>query len=41
MVDWYFDFLSPYAYLQFQRIDELQQAQRGSALRPLLFVGLL
>jgi len=37
-VDWYFDFISPFAYLQFQRLRELPRAPR---LRPVLFAGLL
>ncbi len=35
---WYFDFVSPYAYLQFEAYPELMQS---AALRPLLFAGLL
>ena len=35
---WYFDFVSPYAYLQFEAYPELMQA---AELRPLLFAGLL
>jgi len=37
-MDWYFDFISPFAYLQFQRLGELPRAPR---LRPVLFAGLL
>lgn len=35
---WYFDFISPYAYLQFEAHPELVQA---AELRPVLFAGLL
>jgi 2-hydroxychromene-2-carboxylate isomerase len=35
---WYFDFVSPYAYLQFEAYPELMQT---AALRPVLFAGLL
>jgi 2-hydroxychromene-2-carboxylate isomerase len=35
---WYFDFISPYSYLQFEAYPELMQTAR---LRPLLFAGLL
>jgi len=35
---WYFDFVSPYSYLQFEAYPELVQA---AALRPVLFAGLL
>jgi 2-hydroxychromene-2-carboxylate isomerase len=35
---WYFDFISPYSYLQFAAYPELLQAAR---LRPVLFAGLL
>ena len=35
---WYFDFVSPYAYLQFEAYPELMQA---AELRPLVFAGLL
>jgi 2-hydroxychromene-2-carboxylate isomerase len=35
---WYFDFISPYAYLQFAAYPELLQT---AELRPLLFAGLL
>jgi 2-hydroxychromene-2-carboxylate isomerase len=35
---WYFDFVSPYSYLQFAAYPELVQR---SALRPVLFAGLL
>ena len=37
-MDWYFDFISPFAYLQFQRLRELPRPPR---LRPVLFAGLL
>lgn len=37
---WYFDFVSPFAYLQWQRIRVLSQ-QVTFALRPVLFAGLL
>lgn len=37
---WYFDFISPFAYLQWPRIRQLA-AEREVALRPLLFAGLL
>ena len=35
---WYFDFVSPYSYLQFAAYPELMQT---AALRPVLFAGLL
>jgi 2-hydroxychromene-2-carboxylate isomerase len=35
---WYFDFISPYSYLQFEAYPELMQMAR---LRPVLFAGLL
>ncbi len=35
---WYFDFVSPYAYLQFEAYPELMQT---AELRPVLFAGLL
>lgn len=35
---WYFDFVSPYSYLQFEAFPELMQ---DSELRPVLFAGLL
>jgi 2-hydroxychromene-2-carboxylate isomerase len=35
---WYFDFVSPYAYLQFEAYPELMQT---AGLRPVLFAGLL
>lgn len=39
-IDWYFDFVSGYAYLQFERLDRLP---RGTSVRfkPVLFAGLL
>jgi 2-hydroxychromene-2-carboxylate isomerase len=39
-LDWYFDFISPYAYLQFVEYPELFQ-RPDVALRPTLFAGLL
>lgn len=38
--DWYFDFISPYAYLQSTRLGELSK-QVQLRLRPVLFAGLL
>src|SRR5512140_814345 len=35
---WYFDFISPYSYLQFEAYPELMQQ---AELRPVLFAGLL
>jgi len=35
---WYFDFISPYSYLQFEAYPELM---RAAELRPVLFAGLL
>jgi 2-hydroxychromene-2-carboxylate isomerase len=35
---WYFDFISPYSYLQFEAYPELMQT---AELRPVLFAGLL
>lgn len=37
---WYFDFISPFAYLQWQRVRELAQ-QHEIEFRPILFAGLL
>ena len=37
--NWYFDFISPFAYLQFQRLAELPVARIH--YRPILFAGLL
>jgi 2-hydroxychromene-2-carboxylate isomerase len=37
-VDWYFDFVSPYSYLQSERLEKLSLAVRP---RPILFAGLL
>ena len=39
-IDWYFDFISPFAYFQFQRLQELQPYGTVS-LKPVLFAGLL
>ena len=36
--DWYFDFVSPYSYLQSERLEKLALAVRP---RPILFAGLL
>lgn len=38
--DWYFDFISPYAYLQFHRLKEMPDDVEVR-LRPVLFAGLL
>lgn len=38
--DWYFDFISPYAYLQFLKLDQLPDGLE-LRLRPVLFAGLL
>lgn len=37
---WYFDFISPFAYLQWPRIRALQE-RHGIAVRPILLAGLL
>lgn len=37
-IDWYFDFVSPYSYLQCERLESLAGSVRP---RPLLFAGLL
>jgi len=37
---WYFDFISPFAYLQFNRFSELQ-SDLEIAIKPVLFAGLL
>lgn len=37
-IDWYFDFISPFAYLQWQAVRDWQRPVR---YRPLLFAGLL
>lgn len=39
-VDWYFDFLSPFAFFQSHRLDELP-ADVEITFRPILFAGLL
>ncbi len=39
-LDWYFDFISPYAYLQFQQLSELQPFVQ-LRYKPVLFAGLL
>ncbi len=39
-MDWYFDFISPYAYLQFKRLEALG-LQRELRLTPILFAGVL
>lgn len=39
-IDWYFDLISPYAYLQAQDLETLSQRRR-IALKPVLFAGLL
>lgn len=39
-VDWYFDFLSPFAYLQSQRLDDIPDDVE-IVFRPILFAGLL
>jgi 2-hydroxychromene-2-carboxylate isomerase len=39
-IDWYFDFISPFAYFQFQRLRELEPYGQVS-LKPVLFAGLL
>jgi 2-hydroxychromene-2-carboxylate isomerase len=39
-IDWYFDFISPFAYLQWPRVRALAE-QRPLRLRPILFAGLL
>lgn len=38
--DWYFDFISPFAYFQFRMFDRLP-ADLGVTLKPVLFAGLL
>ena len=38
--DWYFDFISPYAYLQFKHLHKLPKDLELS-LKPVLFAGLL
>ncbi len=38
--DWYFDFISPYAYFQFHRFEQLPAALRVTC-KPVLFAGLL
>jgi len=39
-IRWYFDFISPFAYLQRARIRELAST-RAAEYRPILFAGLL
>lgn len=38
--DWYFDFISPFAYLQFKMIDAVR-TRLDLAPRPILFAALL
>jgi 2-hydroxychromene-2-carboxylate isomerase len=40
-VDWYFDFISPFAYLQSEQLDRLPQEDIAIVYRPVLFAGLL
>lgn len=40
VLDWYFDFISPYSYLQTARFDDLPEGVE-IRFRPLLFAGLL
>ena len=39
-IDWYFDFISPYAWFAFLRLDELP-ADVDLRMKPVLFAGLL
>lgn len=39
-IDWYFDFISPYAYLQSRRLDDFSQHALVRC-KPILFAGLL
>lgn len=39
-MEWYFDFISPYAYLQFKRLESLGLLAEFR-LTPVLFAGLL
>nr|MDH4459082.1 DsbA family protein [Nevskia sp.] len=41
VVDWYFDVISPYAYLALLKLDDTLPAGVEVRLRPLLFAGLL
>ena len=38
-IDWYFDFVSPYSYICFNRLDELREVT--ITYKPVLFAGLL
>lgn len=38
---WYFDFISPFAYLQWRRIHQLAERRVQFEFRPILFAGLL
>lgn len=40
-LDWYFDFISPYAYFALLKLDEVLPSGVDIHLRPLLFAGLL
>ncbi len=40
-IDWYFDFISPYAYFALLKLDETLPADAEIRMRPLLFAGLL
>lgn len=40
-VDWYFDFISPFSYLQSQVLHEILAAEHQLRCRPVLFAGLL
>ena len=39
--EWYFDFVSPFAYLQAQRLDRLRDAGLEIHYQPVLFAALL
>src|SRR5262245_54809881 len=39
--DWYFDFISPFSYLQLDRLPELEAQGLRISLKPILFAALL
>ena len=41
VIDWYFDFISPYAYFALLKLDSTLPAEVDVRMRPLLFAGLL
>jgi len=40
-INWYFDYISPFAYIQLSQLEDLQQMGHTIEYRPVLFAGLL